>query len=558
MFHSKHSNNPLLSILTMLGLSSFSINAFSSDIAKHFHLKSTQCLLNTHRFMAPFDDESLDFDDDDFFDDEDSQLFAQVTQRQQKDLSGCSLRQFNLGYDLIISDFAGSLGFEEVTDWEYYQPSLVNNERKIVEPPPFDPSQPKRTREKSGSVVRIFRGELSGRVGSMARSRGLDARVMLKEFSGDSAITLAKAELSTISKMQSNFCSDLDGAREGDWTSSASMRFIEGRVNGSTKEDDENLLKWMEVLSTKGTPYIGVLGELNLLEFFEDTESNAKNEWYNALGVKPPQPGSLWLVYEYVGLSTMARYAQPALKRWFNLPPQRGFWGKPTSPPPLPAWKERARYVKTMMKGCLQGLVTIHDSGFTHGSLGRNSIIISSVGQDKQEASSPLATVPQRLRIKLGDFGFSNRIVDASNDDDFRKRARAFDLNIMEGASILESKSFAIAEDLHALGFVFIGLLLSSLAEIPRQEYAMPPTDEDSLQRLMSDIFDQDMDEFRDYCEAEDIWSNVVNLLDENEGAGWRLLEQMCFARENVIDNLNSGQILTAEGIISSPFFAKV
>ena len=513
---------------------------------------------STQVSMVPIDNDPLDYDDDEFFDDEDAQLFAQVTQKQQTDLSGCSMRQFNLGYDLIISDFVGSLGFEEIVDWEYYQPSLVNNERNIVEPPPFDPNAPKRTREKSGSIVRIFRGELSGRLGSMARSRGLDIRIMLKEFSGESAISLARAELETLSKIQSNFCAELDeGARNGDWASSASMRYIEGRVNGNTKTDDENLMKWMEIMSTKNVPYVGVLGELNMLEFFEDEKGTGKNEWYRALKVKPPEPKSLWIAYEYAGFSTLSRYAQPALKRWFNLPPQKGIFGRVTAPPALPRWNERARYVKTMMRKSLEGLSTIHESGFTHRSLGMNSIVISSVGQDKQEASSPMATVGQRLRMKISDFGFSGRIVDASNDEDFGRRARAFDLNIIEGASMLESKSFAIAEDLHALGFVFIGLLLSSLAEIPRQEYQMPPTDEDALQRLMSDIFDKDMDEFRDYVDAENIWTSVVFLLDENDGEGWRVLEQMCFARENVVDNLASGQILTVDGVLNSPFFAK-
>jgi len=545
-------------MLLLVAALSTNTNAFTAPLATKVHqYKAPQFQSRIERFMAPIDDEPLDFEDDDFFEDEDAQLFAQVTQKQQKDLSGCSARQFNLGYDLVISDFAGSLGFEEVTDWEYYQPSVVNNERRVVEPPPFDPSQPKRTREKSGSIVRIFRGEVSGRLGSMARSRGLDVRVMLKEFSGESAISLAKSELESLSRMQSNLCAELDeGARNGDWASSASMRYIEGRVNGSTKSDDEALMKWMDILSTKKVPYVGVLGELNLLEFFEDEEGDVKNKWYRALGVAPPKPGSLWLVYEYVGLSTLSVYAQPALKRWFNLPLQKGFWGSPTAPPALPQWHERAKYVKAMMRGCLQGLVSIHENGITHRSIGRNSIIISSVGQDKKEASSPLATVAQRLRMKISDFGFSGRIVDASNDEEFRRRARAFDLTIIEGSSVLESKSFAIAEDLHALGFVFIGLLLSSLAAIPRQEFAMPPTDEDSLQRLMSDIFDKDMDEFREYCEAEDIWTNVVSLLDENDGEGWRVLEQMCFARENVADNLKSGQILTAEGVLSAPFFA--
>lgn len=517
--------------------------------------------MSTPLYMA-FNEEPLDYDDDDFWgdeDDEDAQLFAQVTQKQQqRDLSGCSARQFNLGYDVILTDFAGSLGFEEVTDWEYYQPSLINNERKVVEPPPFDPSQPKRTREKSGSIVRIFRGELAGKVGSMARSKGLDKRIMLKEFSGNSAIQLAKAELESLAKMQSALCANFDeGARNGEWLSSATTRYVMGRVNGSTKDDDNALLKWMEYLSTKGAPFVGVLGELNLEEFLNDEEGDVRNEWYRALKVAPPKPGSLWLVYEYVGLTTLGVYSQPALKRWSNLPPQRGIWGNVVAPPPLPQWRERSRYVKAIMKACLENLSFIHEIGITHRSIGRNSIVLSSVGQDKQEASSPLATVASRLRVKMSDFGFSGRLVDASSDEEFRRRARAFKLDIMDGSSMLESKSFAIAEDLHALGFVFIALMLSSLAEIPRPEFTIPPVDEDSLQRLMTDIFDKDMDEFRDYCEAEDVWTNVVRLLDEDDGAGWRFLEQMIFARENVAGNLQAGQILTAEGVLSSPFFTK-
>ena len=46
-------------------------------------------------------------------------------------------------------------------------------------------------------------------------------------------------------------------------------------------------------------------------------------------------------------------------------------------------------------------------------------------------------------------------------------------------------------------------------------------------------------------------------MLDENDSEGWRVLEQMCFARENVVDNLASGQILTVDGVLSSPFFQK-
>jgi serine/threonine protein kinase len=207
------------------------------------------------------------------------------------------------------------------------------------------------------------------------------------------------------------------------------------------------------------------------------------------------------------------------------------------------------------MKQCLEGLRDIHDSGFTHRSIGRNSIILSSVGQDKMEASSPFATVPGRLRVKLSDFGFSGRIIDASNDEDFRRRARAFDINIREGGSQLEAKYFAMSEDFHSLGFVFIALLLSSLAEVPQPDYVVPPTDEDALQRLMADIFEKDISQFRDYCSEEEIWTSVVSLLDEDDKAGWGVLQLMCFAREDVKENIATGKILTADGLLSSPFF---
>jgi hypothetical protein len=60
-----------------------------------------------------------DFDDfigDNSFQNELSSLFSQ---RQALDRSGCRVRQFSLGADLVLSNYVGSLGFDEVTDWEY-------------------------------------------------------------------------------------------------------------------------------------------------------------------------------------------------------------------------------------------------------------------------------------------------------------------------------------------------------------------------------------------------------------------------------------------------------
>ena len=105
-----------------------------------------------------------------------------------------------------------------------------------------------------------------------------------------------------------------------------------------------------------------------------------------------------------------------------------------------------------------------------------------------------------------------------------------------------------------ALGLVFVALLLSSLAEIPSENYNIPQTDEDSLQRLIGDIFKNDIDEFRYYCDAEQIWSPLVSTLDENGRAGWNLLDKMLNARQNVSEKLKNDRILTAESLLSSPF----
>jgi len=73
---------------------------------------------------------------------------------------------------------------------------------------------------------------------------------------------------------------------------------------------------------------------------------------------------------------------------------------------------------------------------------------------------------------------------------------------------------------MHALGF-------ASLAELPNPEHQMPATDEDTLQRSLGEIFDKDFEQFRECVEAEDAWSNLAQLLDENDGSGWKALETL-------------------------------
>ena len=489
--------------------------------------------LASSEWKSDFDDFGNDEEDSIFFSED---LFTAQTKTLQ-DLSGCHSRQFSLGEDLVLTDFAGSMGFDEVTDWEYYKEDEDGRDRKVVQPNPMDPAQPKRTRASSGSVVRIFRGEFAGRLGGAMRSKGLDSRVLVKEFSGKMALDLARAEMISIGKLQSDLVSKIsEGAKDGEWLKIATSR------SGSLRQDDLNVCAIVKELGK--TPYLGILGEVNLAELEGEMDPN---EFYRELGVTPPKPGAVWIVYEYAGLTTLTVYCQPAEIRRSKIPPKRGFLGMVVAPP-VPSWAERARYVRSIMKQSLEAVALTHASGVSHRSIGRSSLLMGAWSQDKTQASSVYTVNPSFLVMKLGDFGFSGLTELATYDSEFLQRARTFGLSFQEGRMTDEVEAFCQAEDLHALGMVFVSLLLTSLAEVDPLA-KLPATDEDTLQRLMTDIFEKDILQFREYVEADDMWDKVVEMLDELRG--WELLSLLCFAREQV----KEGNVTKARELLASPFF---
>ena len=486
-----------------------------------------------------------DFDDFLSNDDDDVKLSSIFKTRGTRDLSAIQTRQFSLGQDLVLSNFVGKMGFDEVTDWEYYYENERDpTDRKVVQPNPFDASKPKRTRKSSGSVVRVFRGEFTGRLGGTLRSRGLDNRVLVKEFTGEMALQLARYELLSVGKLQSELLSDDQDAQDGMWIQIASSRSVTAR------KDDTYVGDLIKRLSK--AQFLGILGEVNLAELEDEWDPN---EFYRALGVPPPKSGAIWIVYEYAGLNTVASYAVPSQIRRSKMPPKRTFFGV-AEPPPLPSFDKRANYVVMgIMKGAIEALAALHDSGIAHRSIGRSSVILTSSTQDKAEPSSVYATQPAALSVKLADFGFSGLLEESTYDEDFLSRARSFGFSFRKGDNSLAATNFAMAEDLHALGFVFLGLILSSLAELPRLNYPVPATDEDTLQRLLGEIFEKDIDQFREYVAAEEVWKNLVLFLDENNGAGWSVLETLFKAREKAAENKNSLNVITARGLLSNPFF---
>ena len=105
----------------------------------------------------------------------------------------------------------------------------------------------------------------------------------------------------------------------------------------------------------------------------------------------------------------------------------------------------------------------------------------------------------------------------------------------------------------------FLAMLFTTLAEPATPTAPMPSTDDDTWQRLFGEIFNKDMVAFRDYCESEDVWDNVVELLDRDEGAGWDLLGSLLLARERLSTWYNDEEQtepVSADSLLSHPFFA--
>jgi len=197
------------------------------------------------------------------------------------------------------------------------------------------------------------------------------------------------------------------------------------------------------------------------------------------------------------------------------------------------------------------------------------------VGQDKREATSPYAVVKARLRVILSDWGFSATAEEATRDKEFGARSRTFGIlgvdsyeNQVASDDRIDiiAQKFAMAEDLNALGLAFLAMLFTTLADPATPTAPMPPTDDDSWQRLFSEIFEKDMEQFREYCLNEDVWDSVVELLDGEDRAGWNLLGDLLLARERLSEwyNDNKGgdindegmdELVSSNGLLSHPFF---
>jgi len=255
----------------------------------------------------------------------------------------------------------------------------------------------------------------------------------------------------------------------------------------------------------------------------------------------PPINGDRWLIFRWpaaTAISTLKRMPPPSGRNWGGVGDARSDDAQA---------KQGAR-LKAGFRAALRAVVWCHGAGIAHRSLGGGSSVYLS-GEQRREASSPLASfgwggasaaAARDPTAMLSDFAFASPL--SANDPDVLRRAARFDV---EGP--LSLASFAVAEDLHALGWLFAELVLGGMA-------TDASCDQVALRRVAEDVFENQLtgEGFREYADAEPVWRPGVALLDEDDGAGWQLLDTMINARGRAANGM-----VSAAAILGMPFLAE-
>eukprot|EP00752_Nemacystus_decipiens_P006659 g5987.t1 len=252
-------------------------------------------------------------------------------------------------------------------------------------------------------------------------------------------------------------------------------------------------------------PVLALMGSLVADESFKSRRF--LEQWVSKFPSLPvPAIGSVWLVYRWEGLYTFASF--PTAKQ------ETEFFDAFN---PASKTKRRAAFVKEMMRGAANALAFMHESGVVHRSLGAPSLRVNTLDE----------RYPRQLEVLLSDFGFASRLSEI--DDETIRRASSSGAN-----SPFAVSDFLFREDLYSLGYVFLELVFGAFCE-SKSKSKRP--DQNSLKRLLEDIFKGDFKAFKDYCLTEPAWEPAVEVLDADRGSGWGLATALLQARGTAASN---------------------
>lgn len=276
----------------------------------------------------------------------------------------------------------------------------------------------------------------------------------------------------------------------------------------SAGTDDPVLQLATQLASTDRTASFssGLLSESDFTLYFKPwlSESNSADE--AALAQEPPFAPVLGsFVAAPISDNVQSESAVYIVQRWsassvpllaYPQAEQESF--RPRLWPPIvrvkdTAWNMRRRFIRRVAFKSVEALAKLHACGVAHAGLGADSMLLSSADDRKYS----------RVRVRMGNFGVS-RI--ASVDDDVPE---------------------AMHDDCRTLSASLLAFTIASMC--PSAD--MPYTGEEECRRLLEATGTADAEELRGYIASISAkLGPAIQLLDVSNGAGWRMLSQLCNA----------------------------
>ncbi|XP_021846339.1 uncharacterized protein [Spinacia oleracea] len=292
-------------------------------------------------------------------------------------------------------------------------------------------------------------------------------------------------------------------------------RLYEGRITQGSMRGTRVLFKVYPGQRAGGAEAdMMAANELSTHIFLQSCSDETCQNLLMLLGGFETKTGEQWLAFRcesYDGKYTAADYAKISSEKLTKnkaLDPQ-SFWNPFEQGQ---TFKRKRLFVIKMLQGIFSGLVYMHAHDRLHQSLGPASVVLNTIS----EREAPY------LVARLRDLAFSVDISYSSIEkgpgalsEGLWRRA------ITAGAyNPMEKRNFGIADDIYEAG-----LLFAYLAFIPFCETGI--MDSLSLQRLVENTFQLDLEAVREYCLADDRLIEAVKFLDLGDGAGWELLQAM-------------------------------
>ncbi|CAM8944869.1 unnamed protein product [Rhodiola kirilowii] len=248
--------------------------------------------------------------------------------------------------------------------------------------------------------------------------------------------------------------------------------------------------------------------ELNAHAYLQEDSIDHFQNIQILLGGFETSTGEQWLAFRDYGRFSAADYSKIASEK-ISRTRGENTWNQFET---QQRTKRKRLFIQKLLYGTINGIAFMHDLDRLHQSVGPASIVLNTITE--REA----AYVIPRLR----DLAFSVDIRYSSliESPDVLSEAlwrRANNAGVYTPA---EKRVFGIADDMYE-----VGLLFAYLAFVPFCEAGI--MDGLSLQRLLENTFQLDLEAMREYCLADDKLADAVDFLDLGDGAGWELLQAM-------------------------------